>query len=272
LIGKFEKRTEDGENLRVKLRNEWKNKSTFIDKLTKEYDYLHKKIDKHPFFLEIEKGKLPLEKFQAYAIQNEYYIANFYQCVTAGAAHASSYKDAVDMLSLIAGLPTKASEFSFAKLILAAGITQKQLMDAEFNPSVPLPAARAYGDSMYRAFTSKIPAIAIASFIACPWTYSRREIGGLDLGERFATALADHYGVNREKAEKYSYDEGYAEWHDKLVNKMKEMVNNPTKKADKETLNEIRDTYRRNLEYEYMFWDMAYRREPRKERKIGSYF
>jgi|GEM_PF-2018640 len=262
------------EELAKELKEEWENKLTFLDRLREEKEIARivDKIDNHPFVTEIEDGTLPIEKWKTYIIQNQAYISRIVKTWPSGVAPAIGRKNAKRMFALSQQIPFDVSEHSFWQMALDAGFTNEQLRAAEEDPDVAFPAGRAYADFMAAEWATGHSAAAIASYIACPWTYTRREIGGLDLTERVFKGLVKHYGVNKKWAYQFIYEEGYAEWHDVHVKIGKEIVNEAYESGDKNLIHTIRSNFKRNCEQEFMFWNAPYKHDPSKEREIGSYY
>jgi thiaminase/transcriptional activator TenA len=259
-------------SIREILVDEWENKLTFVDQLREKYDYLYQKIVKHPFLIDIEKGKLPLKKFLAYAKQNEYYISELRAAAGAGAARAATDSERRIMIAIQQIFPLDVAEYSFGKLAVEAGIPGNEIRNILEDPDFPLPATRAYTDFMYKEFATKPAGVAIAGFISCPWSYSSTEIGGISCAKTFAQALYKHYGLKKEIADKYTYD--YESWdlHDTAIKALKDAVNKTATEGDSKTKLMIESNFKRDVEYEYMFWDMAYKHDPDKTRRFGAYF
>ncbi len=254
------------------LIEEWENRSTFVDKLRDKYDNLWQKLENHPFLVEIAKGKLPMKKFLAYGKENQYYISELRAAAGAGAMRATSDSERQIMIAIQHLFPLDLADYSFGQLAIAAGIPEKEIKAILDDPDFPLPATRAYTDYMFKEFATKPAGIAIASWITCPWTYSAKEIGGLSCAKTFSQALAKHYGLDKKVADKYTYD--YEDWdkHNMGIKALKDTVNNFAKDASPSMLRILESNFRRDIEFEYMFWDMAYRHDPDKKRKFGDYF
>jgi thiaminase len=133
--------------------------------------------------------------------------------------------------------------------------------EATDNPSIPFFGTQAYVDYMYKMFAIASPGIAASSFIACPWSYAGRDIGGVNCGRRFAESLAKYYGAKKEVVELWAYDMDSAEWHMELIKMLKDMINREAKQGGKDAQTRMRDAFRRNSEFEYIFWDQVYRYE-----------
>ncbi len=163
------------ERLKIELVNQYKNQEGFIDKLRYEYDYIFKKIDEHPFLVEIEKGKLPIEKYKTYAIQNYFYFNEWFRCCGAAASKATTISETLMFKKWMSD--TNPEYDKFVALIKAAGINNKQLKEVEVNPAIPLPAARAYVDYQFKIYSTASAGEMAAAILPCAWSYSPREFG-----------------------------------------------------------------------------------------------
>jgi len=258
-------------SVRKILVEEWENKITFVDRLKEKYEPLYEKIANHPFLVEIEKGKLPLEKFLVFAKQNQYYISEVRAAASVGAARAATDSERRIMLGLTQIAPLELSEYSFGKLAVAAGVPIGEIKSILEDSDFPLPATRAYTDFMYKEFATKPAGVALASFISCPWTYASVDIGGLSCGKIFAKALNEHYGIDKEATDKYIFDYEIKSLAPG-IKAMKDALNKAAEEASPAMLKILESNFRRDIEFEYMFWDMAYKHEPNKNREFGSYF
>jgi thiaminase/transcriptional activator TenA len=254
--------------LKAQLADECKNHSGFIDKLRYEFDPLFRQIDEHPFLVEIEAGKLPLEKYKTYAIQNYYYFNEWFRCCAAAAAKAPTIAETRKYIKWMTD--TNPEYDKYVALIKQVGITERQLTETMVNSTTPLPAARAYIDYQFKIYSTRPAGEMAAAILPCAWSYSPREIGGVVCPLRIGTGLADHYGVNREIALAYG-NYSSQKTHLELLVSLKKSINDEVKNG-KQVEERIRDIFQRCCEYEYMWWDLAYRHDPQKERQIGSYF
>lgn len=257
------------DKLRQILKKEYENPTTFVDKLRKEFDYKFAKIDKHPFLTEIEKGELPREKYNTYAIQNYFYfLAQFRNTSIASGLADDLFKV---QLFLDWGKGWTPEFEKYKKIIKNFGVTESEMEAVLTDPTVPLPASRAYADyGFYIYSTGTLGEIACTTF-PCAWTYSAREIGGVECPLRVGTGLAKYYGVDKKLALSYG-NYSRQQPHLAVLKNLKDIINYEAEKGGKEIKAKIRDVFSRCLDYEYKWWDTAYRHEPGKEVEIGSYF
>jgi thiaminase/transcriptional activator TenA len=256
------------EELRAQLQHDYQTVKGFADVLRRECDPIWRQIDTHPFLLEIAKGTFPLTKYKTYAIQNYFYFTEWFRCCAAAASRAHT---TAETLTFKKWMTDTNPEFErYVAIIKQVGLTDKELEEATVNPAIPLPAARAYVDFSYKVYSTGTPAEMAAAILPCAWSYAPRDIGGLACPLRVAKGLADHYGVDRQIALAYG---NYSNQHEhfELMISLKDTMAREAKERP-ETSNQVRDIFRRCSEYEYMWWDLAYRHEPGRQRQIGSYF
>jgi len=263
----YEDKTAD--ELLTQLRDQYAHTKGFADTLRAEADHIWKRIDSHPFLVEIENGNLPIEKYKTYAIQNYFYFAEAFRSKSAAAVRAPTTAGALvfrDWASYIG------HEFEkYLALLRAVGLTEEQLNQATIDPAVPLPAARAYVDYVFKIYSTGSMGEVAACILPCAWSYSPRQIGGLACPLRIAKGLADHYGVDKGTALAYG-NYSAQKPHLLYLISLKNIVSEEVKREKQETTDRIRDVFRRCSEYEYMWWDLAYRHDVHKEREIGAYF
>jgi thiaminase (transcriptional activator TenA) len=245
------------EELRRQLRNEHEQVTGFADELRHEFDDIWRQIDQHPFLVELDQRKLPLDKYKVYAVQNAYYIADHVRSVGRAISKAEPLHYAFifgRLIQLVPGYGTPV--FAFPKIAKAVGVTDKDFEEIMRTPSLVMPGTQAYVDFMYKMYEIGTPGIAAASYVACPWTYTERELGGLDCAKRVAEGL-DKYGVSKELIQAYTDEEGFSDWHMRLLRITKDIINAEANVP--EVRERMRDAFRRNSEFELGFWDQAYR-------------
>jgi thiaminase (transcriptional activator TenA) len=253
-----------GDEIRSELIDEHNKTKGFVDQMRHEFNDLWNRIDRHPFLVEIEQGKLPIEKYRAYAIQNNFYIVEHFRCMGAAISHAQPSYYATIFARLLQLVPPFGSEeFAFPKIAKAGGVTEADFARSVTDPSIVLPGSQAYVDFMYKMFSVGSPGLAVSSFIVCPWSYTERVFGGIDCAKRVAIGLGK-IGVDPEVVKAYTLEEGFSEWHMRYLRIVKDIVNDEAE-INPESKHAMRDAYRRNCEFEYTFWDQAYKYTARTE-------
>lgn len=251
------------------LKKEVERPTTFIDKLRREYDHLFKKIQQHPFLVEIEKGELPREKYKTYAVQNYFYFMNAFRNTSAFSGRAANLAET--MLINEWGKGWTPEWHAFNAIIKNFGVTESELQNAQVNPSVPLPAARAYIDYSYFVYSTGSISEAAMAILPCAWTYSPPYVGGLDCPLRVATGLTKYYKVNRKIALEYG-NYSRQQPHLVVVKSLKDCINYEAENGSEEKIARLTDIFTRCLDYEYKWWDLAYQHDPSKVRDIASYW
>jgi thiaminase (transcriptional activator TenA) len=246
------------EELKDELIEEHNRKKGFADEMRHEFNDLWNRIDRHPFLVEIEQGKLPIEKYKAYAIQNCFYIVEFRRCEGAAISHARpSYYATIFARLLQLSPPFDFEHLIFLKIAKAAGVKDAEFARSVTDPSIIMPGSQAYVDYMFKMFSTGSPGLALSSFIVCPWSYSERVFGGIDCAKRVAGGLG-RSGVNSEVVNAYTLEEGFSEWHMRYLRIVKDIINDEAENHP-ELRDSMRDAFRRNCEFEYTFWDQAYK-------------
>lgn len=261
--------TKNADQLKTQLRDDYVNTRSFADRLRREFDYVWKKIDVHPFLVELENGKLPISKYKTYALQNYFYLIEEHRSASAAIARAHT---SADVLLLRKWGKYFEPEFErYVGIMRAVGITEEELERVTMDPRIPLPAARAYVDFTYKTYCTGTMGELAACLLPCAWSYSIREVGGLGCAPRIAKGLGDHYGVDREVAFAYG---NYASEKPNFLEliSLKETISKETQEGSDELAVRIREIFRRCSEYEYIWWDLAYKHDPNKERELGSFF
>ncbi|WP_079709614.1 thiaminase II [Paraliobacillus ryukyuensis] len=214
----------------------------FSDQIQQEIEPVWQASIQHPFVKEIGEGTLPLENFRFYIMQDAYYLTHFAKVQSLGAAKASDLATTKKMNVHAQG--TYEAELSlhetFSKLL---NITEQD--QRVFQPA---PTAYAYTSHLYQAAYQGHLGDIIAAILPCYWIYH-------DVGE----ALKD------KQPEEPIYQEWLnaygSEWFKNLV---KEQINHLNEIAETVTPDErerMKNHFIISVQYEYMFWEMAYHLE-----------
>jgi len=196
----------------------------------------------HPFVQELGKGTLDREKFKFYLLQDYLYLLQ-YAKVFATAALKSGTEE------LMTGFTKSqyyilANEMNVHREYMAGfGVTQREMQGVK--PSL---YNKTYTANMLAYGLTDGLAEVLASVFPCAWTYA-------DYGQRLKAQYANHLETNfyRSWIENYAGDEFSEsfEWFygalDNLVEYMPE--------AQRVKIEEI---FISSVEFEYLFWDMAY--------------
>ncbi|MFB0841252.1 thiaminase II [Paenibacillus oleatilyticus] len=196
----------------------------------------------HPFVKGIGDGTLPLDCFRHYVLNDAYYLSQFARVQALGAAKANDLPTVKSMAHHAQG--TYEAELSlhekFSKLL---GVTEEE--KAAFEPA---PTSYAYTSHMIRAaYTGQLGDI-IAAILPCYWLY-------YEIGERLAGCTPEE-PIYREWIAAYG-----GEWFRVLVEEQITRLDELAEQATAQDRQRMQNHFILSSRYEYMFWDMAYRKE-----------
>ncbi|GLI09001.1 aminopyrimidine aminohydrolase [Paenibacillus tyrfis] len=196
----------------------------------------------HPFVKGIGDGTLPLDCFRHYVLNDAYYLSQFARVQALGAAKANDLATVKSMAHHAQG--TYEAELSlhekFSKLL---GVTEEE--KAAFEPA---PTSYAYTSHMIRAaYTGQLGDI-IAAILPCYWLY-------YEIGERLAGCTPEE-PIYREWIAAYG-----GEWFRVLVEEQIARLDELAEQATAQDRQRMQNHFILSSRYEYMFWDMAYRKE-----------
>ncbi|MCZ8513629.1 thiaminase II [Paenibacillus filicis] len=196
----------------------------------------------HPFVTGIGDGSLPLDCFRYYVLNDAYYLSHFARIQALGAAKADNLATTSRMAVHAQG--TYSAELSlhekFSKLL---GIT-----DAEREAFEPAPTAYAYTSHMYRAAYNGHLGDIIAAILPCYWLY-------YEIGERLQGCTPDE-PIYREWIAAYG-----GEWFRELVQEQIDRLDELAEQVTARDRERMKSHFILSSRYEYLFWDMAYRKE-----------
>ncbi|MBE1442190.1 thiaminase II [Paenibacillus sp. OAS669] len=198
----------------------------------------------HPFVQEMGKGTLELEKFRFYMIQDYIYLIDYAKLFALGAVKAT---DLTTMGTFAALLHSTMNEEMALHRAYAAkfGISEEELEQAQ-----PSPITLAYTHYMLHAAQNGSLAELVSALLPCMWSYW--EIGK-ELAQIPGSTEHEWYG---EWIRMYSSEEfgTLAMWCIDLLDQLAEG------KPQRE-LNRLEEIFATTTRFEYLFWDMAYRKE-----------
>jgi thiaminase/transcriptional activator TenA len=210
----------------------------FTDDLWAEAQPIWQAIVAHPFLAEIRAGTLPIGSFQYYVAQDYHYLEAYARTVATALAKAPT----PELLGAIARrVLTPIERPLHERLFALAGL------DPAAVESVPIsPTNLAYQNHMLAVSARGGLAEAAAALLPCPWTYH-------ELGEH--VGLVDHpvYGPWSQFYAEGLLAESTRAW--------RAFVDEEAAEAGPRTREAMRRVFLRSMRYEWMFWDMAYRRE-----------
>lgn len=198
-------------------------------------------IFRHPFLRELVDGTLPLASFRYFLAQDYVYLGAFGRAVALALAKAP---DDATMRRLGPRVPTPIERPLHVRLFAIAGLTIAAVEAAE-----PAPTNVAYMNHMLVTAALADPGTTAAALLPCPWTYHA-------IGERLVELGVPKHPVYAEWAAFYAEGmlaESTRAWRD--------FVDDAATVAGPQQREAMRRAFLRSSQYEYLFWDAAYRRE-----------
>lgn len=217
---------------------------SFSDELRRDVDPIWQRIFAHPFLIEMGEGTLPIEKFRFYIKQDYPFLVEFARCLGIATAKAQDLETMRTFASLLKDSLTLEMEM-LEGLGNRLGVPSGEMRNAGLTPS-----NMGYTRHMLYVSYSGSVGETLAAMLPCMWSYQ-------EIGER----LVRDEGIKRHPI--------YSEWgatyvsqeYADLVDLYKDLVDRFATKGGKTERNRMRSHFITSSRYEYMFWDMAYRRE-----------
>ncbi|MCZ8519184.1 MULTISPECIES: thiaminase II [Paenibacillus] len=215
---------------------------TFSQELREAADASWQASFDHPFVRGIGDGTLPLDAFRHYVLNDAYYLSQFARVQALGAAKADDLFTVNRMAVHAQG--TYGAELSLhEKFAGQLGITEEER--AAFEPA---PTAYAYTSHMLRAAYAGGLGDIVAAILPCYWLY-------YEIGERLAGCTPEE-PIYREWIAAYGGD-----WFRELVEEQITRLDELAETASAGDRERMKRHFVTSSRYEYMFWDMAYRKE-----------
>lgn len=193
-------------------------------------------IDAHPFVAELREGTLSRERFDHYLAQDALYLGDYGRALAAAAAQSSTADDLVFWSGA-------ARETIVVERELHAS-------HVEITTAAMSPTCAAYTSYLLRLATSGCYPELAAGVLPCFWIYE-------DVGTRLKDAIPD--------LDAHPYADWIATYGDpdfaESTSRAKEIVDRLAEAASEAELARMHAAFRRAAQYEWMFWDAAYRRE-----------
>lgn len=216
----------------------------FSDRLRGEAAHIWERILVHPFLIELGEARLPLDKFRFYVKQDYVYLMEFVRCLGIAAAKVEDRETMRILASLLNACLTVEVEM-LERLAEKLGFSPDELRVSE-----PAPTNVAYTRHLlYVAYSGTVGEI-MASMLPCMWSY--QEIGEKRGG---GAALREHPSYSGWCAIYRSQE--YID----LVNWYRSLTDQLASASGTSVREKMRRHFILSSRYEYMFWDMAYRKE-----------
>lgn len=194
-------------------------------------------IETLPFLEQLEAGSLPREIFENYMGQDALYLTEYARALAACAAQS-----------------TDPEHIMFWSRAAAGAIEEERALHAthvvDFSAVEPSPTTVAYTSYELALISAGSLPVLAASVLPCFWIYD-------DVGTRLKARV--------ESLEGHPYADwisayGDPEFHE-LTETAKRVVDELAAAASEQTRAAMHAAYRRASQYEWMFWDSAYRQE-----------
>ncbi|AFK21127.1 thiaminase II (plasmid) [Haloferax mediterranei ATCC 33500] len=215
----------------------------FTDNIHDEADEFWSAIVDHPMVEQLGSGTLDEGPFRYWVRQDYVYLVEYSRLFALGASKA----------------PTLDSMGTFASLLES---TVNEEMDlhrsyaAEFGIDIddleattPSPTTRAYTDFLIRTATHGTFGDIVAALLPCMWGFN-------ETGRRLAAEGVPDHEQYAAWVEMYASDE-----FTELTEWCKTLMNDVAADATPTTRERYRELFRTSAQYEYLFWDAAWRQE-----------
>jgi thiaminase/transcriptional activator TenA len=218
--------------------------NSFSERLYRSAHEIWTKSHEHPFLQELKQGTLASDRFIYYLKQDYVYLIDYAKMFAIGSLKSRD----LETMAKFAGLlhSTLHVEMELHRQYAERfGVTREELEQTR-----PAPTTVAYTKYMLDAALQGTLAEGVAALLPCMWSY--REIGAAFV--KFPGAL-DH-PLYRDWILMYGSDEFSAltDWCIDLINRL-------AKDLPEQELAQLEEHFVFASKLEYMFWDMAYRKE-----------
>ncbi|MBN1682316.1 thiaminase II [Candidatus Bathyarchaeota archaeon] len=216
----------------------------FSNELREKSSHIWKQILKHPFIREMVDGTLPIEKFQYYIIQDYGYLLEFVKCLGIAITKAEKFDHMIYASNLVQGCITYEASM-LEKISSELKIPFKKngeinLAPTNFSYTRHLLTV-AYSGTFYENISALLP---------CMWSY---KIIGEEKKPLIKSNVNKHY---REWIEAYASPN-----YDNLVKVYLNIIDEAGEVTGKMIRKKMFDNFIISSNYEYFFWDMAYKME-----------
>ena len=199
----------------------------------------------HPFVQELGTGTLDKEKFKFYLLQDYLYLLQYAKVFAIGAVKS----DTEELMTRFSEIQyfTLAKEMSLHREYMAGfGITQEEMLSVR--PSL---YNSAYTANMLAMGQTGGLAEVLAAVFPCAWTYADY---AKRLKEQYAGTLDNNF--YKSWIETYASDE-FADSFEWFFGALDDLVRGMTDTQRKK----IEQIFVSSVEFEYLFWDMAYKQQ-----------
>jgi thiaminase/transcriptional activator TenA len=205
-------------------------------------DLIWKKILEHKFLLEMIDGTLPLDKFQYYLKQDYYYLLMFVRCLGLAVAKDDEHINELSS-ALHNSITVEVDKLEYLGETLGLSIQELRTVN-------PAPTNMAYTRHLLFIAYTGTPGELMAALLPCMWTY--QEIGEM---------LAGYEAVRRHTIYSGWCDTYTSQAYRQLVTWYKQTVDHHAQTSGTRFQDAMGRHFLLSSRYEYLFWDMAYRKE-----------
>ncbi|MCX8181814.1 MAG: thiaminase II [Candidatus Methanomethyliaceae archaeon] len=201
-------------------------------------DPIWRSILRHPFLGELKDGTLPKESFKFFIAQDFLFLQSMIKCLRIMEAKATDG----DSKKLLSEMRHSSESVEIESLNRLA----ERLGGIDFKAVRYAPTCYAYTRHLLCTASLGSFVEAMAAIVPCYWSY-------MEIGE-YLQGSSDSL-----------YDEWIKTYISKeykgLVSEILEALNRAGRSESEESINEAMKVFLISSEYEYMFWDMAHKRE-----------
>jgi thiaminase/transcriptional activator TenA len=214
----------------------------FSERVRKAADASWQASFEHPFVTGIADGRLPLDRFKHYVLNDAYYLSCFAQVQALGAAKAPNLRTSGRMAEHVQRT-YNAELLLHEKFSALLGITPEERESFE-----PAPTAYAYTSHLFRAaYTGHLGDI-IAAILPCYWLY-------FEIGQRLKGAQPEE-PIYREWIAAYGGD-----WFREVVQEQIDRLDEIAEQVTESDRERMLKHFLISSRYEYEFWEMAYTKQ-----------
>lgn len=216
----------------------------FCELVWKRTEALQQAILDHPFIRELADGSLSRDRFAFYMVQDQRYLTGFSQTLAVASAKASDPDDAI----FFAGSAQTAlvvEREMHAGYLARFGLAESDIAGIETSLS-----AQAYVSYLHSIALTRSYPVLVAGALPCFWIYQY-------VGEQIIGRVSD--------VANHPYGQWISTYADEAfstsVQKARDIVDRAAAGADPQTVTDMGDAFVRACEYEWLFWDSAWRTE-----------
>jgi len=216
----------------------------FWDDLERKAGSVRRSILEHPFVIGVGDGSLDVNKFKFYIQQDYIYLIDYSRVLGLASARAPD----LEVMGWFARLldETLNTEMDLHRSYCA----EFDIKDEDLDSTVAAPATLNYTSYLMNVAYQGSFAELVAALLPCQWGY-------WEIGDYLNTqGLPENSPLYARWIKMYASSEfkGLADW-------LRDLASNLAENCPESHLELIEKAYLTSLRYEYLFWEMAYKRE-----------